>query len=873
MALLRRWLLIGSALVLGGGPLVAASKSEDRAYAAATAAFQDGNWNRAAAEFAQFVQRYAKSERVAPAVLSEAQAQFKLGKYAEAGGLLKAHADSAGSLADAYAYWLGEAQFAGGAYTNAAETFSALLKHFPDSPLRLTAVVEAAAAYAQFPDWPRHDALLEATNGIFARAAQIDPDNALVINGRLSLAQSKLAQGNFAAAGKFLDWLNPSRLAPEQDWKRLNLLYQVKLGGNDLAAALAVTTNLMLSAKDSGQVAESVAMRATALEKMNLPVAATEAWNDNLAGSTPVERQREAVLKIAALAAAQNEVTNAVANLEKFLAKFPNSSVSEMVLVTLGELRLKGFLATASAEELAAAQTNFDQFIGAFTNSSLIGKACLDRGWCNWNAAQAAGDPKVAAQRITGSLVDFRAAVQRLPVSEDQAVAKFKTGDALFLLKKFDDARQNYEAVLDGYENIPAVAQSLGDRALYQILRADIELMDTNGAAAAMAKLLEKVPASALADNSQLLLGEAFSDFRMPEKAREVLLPFARQYPGSPLLPQVELALARTFEREANWPAAITNYEGWIKKHATNELLPQVQYALGRANDQAGRETNAFQTFTTLAAQFPANDLAPLAQWWVADHYYRAGNFVGAETNYEIIFQTPAWKNATNLFFAAQLMAGRAAVGRQGFPDAANHLLRLLADTNCPAPLATQAMFAYGSVLMRWDSPDTNRPFLNFETATNVFAQIIMANPANELGALAASELGDCNLQLGALDAATNVYALVANSPYASVSLRSRAQVGLGRALEKKAEVAPPEARPPLLDQALQNYLSVFETSYGRGLGDNESADAFWVKKAGLQALPLLSAGNCPTNFFTRMEALLPPLKEALEKKKAALKN
>ena len=61
--------------------------------------------------------------------------------------------------------------------------------------------------------------------------------------------------------------------------------------------------------------------------------------------------------------------------------------------------------------------------------------------------------------------------------------------------------------------------------------------------------------------------------------------------------------------------------------------------------------------------------------------------------------------------------------------------------------------------------------------------------------------------------------------------------------------------------------------SYGNGLVNRESADAFWVKKAGLQALPLLSVDSCPTNFFTRMEVLLPPLKESLEKKKAALKN
>ena len=85
----------------------------------------------------------------------------------------------------------------------------------------------------------------------------------------------------------------------------------------------------------------------------------------------------------------------------------------------------------------------------------------------------------------------------------------------------------------------------------------------------------------------------------------------------------MELAVARTFEREQNWPAAITNYEAWLEKHPTNESLPQVQYALARANYQAGRETNAFQLFTAFVAQFPTNDLAPLAQWWVADHFYR----------------------------------------------------------------------------------------------------------------------------------------------------------------------------------------------------------------------------------------------------------
>ena len=50
-----------------------------------------------------------------------------------------------------------------------------------------------------------------------------------------------------------------------------------------------------------------------------------------------------------------------------------------------------------------------------------------------------------------------------------------------------------------------------------------------------------------------------------------------------------------------------------------------------------------------------------------------------------------------------------------------------------------------------------------------------------------------------------------------------------------------------------------------------ELADESWVKKAGLLALPLLSPDEvCPTNFFNRMESLLPQIKETLEKKRTA---
>jgi TolA-binding protein len=450
-------------------------------------------------------------------------------------------------------------------------------------------------------------------------------------------------------------------------------------------------------------------------------------------------------------------------------------------------------------------------------------------------------------------------------------VAKFKTGDALFALNDFAGARQNYQDVLMRFAHVPPVMKSLGDRAIYQILRANLKLKDKAGAEIAMRQMLEKFPASNLADQTLLLLGEGFSDMGFREEAVKTFSEFTEKFPDSPLAPQVDLARARTLERAQDWPAAVTNYENWLKSFPTNGLRPQVEYALGRARFQAGDEAGAFAAFTNFVARYPTNvELAPLAQWWVADSYYRGGtNYQDAEKNYEAIFQTPAWRNS-ELYYPAQLMASRAAAGRLGFADAANYLTALL--TNCPPALKTEVMFAYGGVLMRMESTDTNRPSANFETATNVFWQIVQDNPTNALGALALSELGDCCLQLGALDAATNAYAQTANSPYAGAGLRSRALVGWGRVLDKKADVAPSDERRALLKAALEKYCDVI---YATSLPEGGEPDEFWVKKAGLQALPLvisLKEGDVD-KFFDRLESLLPQSREALEKKRAALKN
>ena len=865
----RRWLLLLVALIFGGGQVFAASTREDRDYTAAVKAFQDKMWSRAEMEFGQFVNTYTESTNAPMALLLEAQAQFKQGKFTNAIALLAdvSHLSKSGTLADQYAYWIGEARFQNGDFSNAAGIWIALAQKYPESPLRLRAVVEAAAAFGQMAKWPEVDDLLGNTNGIFQQAARLDPGNELVVDGQLSRENSKYQQRDFPGVAAVYGLLT-------NQWQTLNqgqqcqgayLFYQAKMEMGDFAAALAAATGLVQIASaptNQSWLAAGRASQGAALERMGRLPDAIQAWGNNLTNA-PAAQEREAVLKIAEMEIVQGQLTNAEEWLTNFLAQFPEAISADIALLTAGELRLKDYTAT---NQLTAARGCFDQFLHVFTNSPLLGKAYLDRGWCDW-----------LANDTTNSLADFEAAVnalKMLPPSEDLAVARFKTGDALLAQGDFTNALENYRAVLDDFTNFPAVTRALGDRALYQSLRACLALNDLPGASAALARILEQFPASDLAPGSALLYGGSLADARQPAAARKQFQNFEIQFPDTPLRPEVEFAIARTYELEQNWTAAIAGYQAWLDHFPTNHFRPQTTYALARAYSQAGNETNAFDLFTNFVAQFPTNNLlTPLAQWWVADHFFSLGgtNYVEAERNYKLVYQN----FPTNaLAYPARMMAGRAAVGRQDYNGAIRDYFNTLeGDTNCPTmDLRVAAAFAHGDALMLMDSMDTNNPLANFSAAiTNEFAPIVQLNPTNEAAARAWGKIGECEFQLANYDAATNAYAQVLNTnAQANISLRSQAQVGIGIALEKKAALAAGSAQKALVELAKDNYADVL---FIKNLRDGETADSFWVKKAGLQAAAAaetLGEWDQAAGIYAELKKWLPQMGDSLDKKIAA---
>ena len=848
-----------------GARLHAANAVETLAFDAALKSFQGELWDRAEKEFADFVQKYPASEHYADAVVLESQALFQQKKYTAVIDLLAARQGHADKAADQFAYWTAESYFYSSNFQAAADAFGRLTRQYPASSRRLEAILGEAHARARLGDWPHVIDELRQPEAPFQQIARTNLANELVARGLLLLGEAQLAQEDYPGAKTTLLRLPMESLRPDLKWDWQYLLCRIELAGGHPEAALQASTNLLAWAAGRPDLrALSADFEGKILQESGRLTEAIKAYETDLSPDVPEKWQRQALLNVIELTLRQNQTKTAVQWLEDFLAKHPGAKDSDLELLTLGELYLKEHYADKEAAVspggggtnfLQQAQDEFARILNAFTNSEYAGKAGLNLGWCLWEGG-----------KFVDSQTAFSNALQRLPFSEDQAVARFKLGDIDYLQKNLPGAITNYEYIIRHFGSFAAVKNDLFEPALYQILRANLEQTNLPAATEAMKKILEWFPGGLLGDRSMLLVGEGWSRRQNPAMARGVFSDFIARLPHSPLLPEVKLALARTYERETNWPAALANYEAWVAVYTNSPSLPRAAFSLAWASYEAGLETNAFTLFTNFVARFPTNELAGQAQYWVADSYWKREDFQRAESIYQDVFTR--WTNS-EMAFPARMMAGRAAMARDGYSDAITYFTNLTSNPQCPPGLQAQALFACGDALMASASTTNFSPCAEAMTYFNLIAKTYTNSV---IAPLAWGRLGDCYLLLAANDRsqyelAENAYQTVMGSPLAGISPRSMAECGLAGALENIARLNPATNQIPSLKLALDHYLNVV---YGANRRAGEKPDSFWVKEAGLAAGRLeeeLGEWKQAMKLYEHLQQDLPPLQLTLGKK------
>lgn len=888
------------------GQLEAATASdEELAYNAAARFFQDKIYDRAAAEFNSFVSRFPTSKRVPDALLAEAQARFELRQYTNVISLLTANFNRAEKSGDYFRFWIGEAYYQQGKYGAAATNYRLVLE-YPTTFLQAQASYSEAMAWFKQGNVTNTIALLSDPGRPFYKAAQSQTNDLFVLRGYLLLGEALMQQHQYRRAEEALNTIAHRSLPPELAWQRQYLLVRTELADERSLEAVNNLTNLLTVATNTGSafnLSQSLLLQGQVLEAAHQTRQAIEVYERTLPSLTP-EGRHQALLKLVELNLSLTNSAQAIKHLEALVTQFPHDAALDQTLLSLGELRLGEFhtlqtsaaktnqaLLKASALALQQALTNLDLLVTGtnFAKSPLLGQAQLDRGWCFWEAG-----------KIAESLAAFKDAAERLPPSTNQALARFKWAECQCELKDYAGALGNCRAIVNQYGPQTGFPKPLLEQTLYEIVKTSTSLMEEmvkagtppkaaelDEATTATDRILTEFKGSQYGDRSLLLLGQLLNHLGKPAVAREKLERLVKEYPRSALMPEVRLALARSFVQERKWPEAITNYDDWLKNYTNHGAIAQVEFDRAWANDQAGRETNALRLFGSFVVHFPKHPLAPVARYWIGDYYYNLGrlgdqaNFVGAETNYQLVYQN--WPRS-ELTDEARLAAGRAAFAGQRINNATNDFIALIEmlrrDTNSPPEvkevqglahslLLWQAYIALGDVFRTLPSTDATNDLRKFAEAINAYGKVPDSSP---LAPRAQALIGDCQLQMGHFSEAAEKYLSVitdTNPPTPDIETRSEAEFGLATVFETQSRLSKsPTEQAALLRQAWDHYANV---AYRKNLRPGEQPDPYWLAKAGLEAGRLLDSQAKWTqsvNLYQRLLAELPSsLTDTLQKR------
>lgn len=827
---------------LSRAPAADNARSE-RAFAAASNAYEIGLWDRAGRLFAEFAATFPESARLPDALLLQARSHFQLKQYEEAITLLTRRKSAAGPLADQFQFWTAEAEFARGEYAAAARAYADLLREFPRSDRKFQAAYGQAFSLHRAGELAETIRLLTDPAEVFATLAAAEPDHLLSIRGRLLLGESLFRLGKLAEARAALDPMPGGELGHETEWERQFWLGMIERG-QDASAALARATNLIqlaTTAASPALLARSHRWHGEILESHDLD-AAVVAYSRSLA-STNISPSdlRDALARVVSIRVGQQRPGEAARVLEEFVSRFPDEPEQASLRTSLGELLLEQFRQTASGPAaasladqtnlLARARAQLEIVTARQTNSPLAGRAWLHLGWTFWEESVLPALPS----RLAEAEGAFTAAAARLPKGGEQAVALRKAGDCMFEQRAFTNALQTYRGVLRDYASDEPVRREQFAEIYRQILRACLELRDAAGAREALDRLLADFPTSSVTDHALLTYGTAMLREGRLSEAREAFVSLRHNFPRSPHVAEAVLGLARAFDREGNVEAAIPEYLQWFQTH-TNDVARSAGVALNLmlAYNRSGDETNALRWQTNLVAQFPAAPEAAVAQSWLGDHYYSKGNWDFAALSYKsplILANTNA--ALTPLRWHARLMTARAALRQQAHRQARDTINALIEElkTAANAPV-DEAYLLRGQIEKDQPTADLS----NYREAITAFNLIGENSPLRPRARL---HTGDCYLQLGLRNPdlyanALREYSAVTNAPAADSRDRSQALFSVGFVLEKQsADPRRPETeRRELAHLALDHYANLL---LGVGFEPSEP-DSAWAARAGLNA-------------------------------------
>ena len=818
----------------------------ERAYLAAARGFQAGHWATAERWLGEFARLHPDSPHRAQAVLLRAQALYQMGEFNKAAAEISKGENAAGEFADGYLYWKAECRLRLEQFEAASAHLQELLREFPASEHALSASVTLATVSARKKDWANVVRLLRPTEGKFQRLAKARPHSNWAQEGRLLLAQALFEQQDWKTAAEELGQL-PVSTELHREWRRLFLLAKLENQAGKPGGALNTTARVAELARQSGRTNQLVQVhlfRAAIFEQTDDAPSALREYARMQASAMPRVHRREGFLRAALFQMKRENYAGAITALDDLAEKTVATNFVGTLNCLAGELEClrhrrgaAGALTKARARFAQAAQSPVPE---------IQGRAKWGEGWCH----AAEGNPQSARDA-------WSQAIELLGDSPLAPWARMQLAQAQVRAGQHAPARVALQT---------SVPEPLRDLASYLALRSAVALGDYPAADLLLNQLRPRN--AALADKGLLTLAQARLDGGQVPEAQLVLARLQRESPDSPLRPDADLEAIRGLLVKADWAAANSAYKLWLDENKTHPLHARVMLDHAWAQSMqsmGGQSTHVVAAFRAVIKGHPKTEQAHLANMWLADDVFNSGtNHLAAEKMYKSI------SSQTNVLVAlrrrATLMAGRAAMARQGFGEARKEFTRLINDQQTPSSLKSAAHFALGDLTML----ELGAAGLN--AATNSFYNVVQANPTNAVAARAWGRIGDACLSVSAKlpgrreDARLAYQKAIGISGSVPVAVKDQARVGLAKALRQQAEGSAD--REKKMAEAVNQLLAVV---HGKHLQPGEVPDAYWRGQSGLMAMDLLSQLGKPKEALElchMMSTNYPAMKIGLENRK-----
>ncbi|MBI4386046.1 MAG: tetratricopeptide repeat protein [Elusimicrobia bacterium] len=313
-----------------------------------------------------------------------------------------------------------------------------------------------------------------------------------------------------------------------------------------------------------------------------------------------------------------SDKTGAIDALDRFLKRFPDSSMAADAEFTMGQAYLERALhilrAEASAKKSSTARLlapRNSAALEALQNARDTFKSVVDRrrkSGLSPSAQYRIGETAYNAKDWSGAIEEFKRVEKSYPKSYIVPESWMGIIYADIALEQFSQAEANLFVLGETYPSYLKVPEVLYAQGVINLHKGDY---------ASAEKALRQVQTP----DAQFYLGKTYLLSKRPFLAATTFERLVREYPNSDLKEESDFFIGDSFFLAKDFDGAITKYQRFLEKYPDSRLKVAALFRIGASYFQKKSFVDARANFQALLDRYPQDFFAPLAQYFVAESY------------------------------------------------------------------------------------------------------------------------------------------------------------------------------------------------------------------------------------------------------------